>query len=238
MIDRPHSTSSEEDRTNPSGPGLHALLTKAATASLPELAWLRVTGEDRVRWLNGMVTNSIQALTNGQGCYSFLLSAQGRIQGDATTFALPGSLLIETSRERLPALTALLDRFIIMDDVELREVSEQTGLLIAGPDAGRMLDAAGLPASSLEAMHLAEALWHTGETFTLLHAHSPLVPRFEIWATPVAIADFAAKLSAAGAIAASEGAVEQPHNRESASTEEIRAKADEIEDEFDCMCLS
>ena len=209
MIERSHSTPSEPTGTNAPGFGLSALLTKAAIAPLPELAWLRITGDDRVRWLNGMVTNSIQALTNGQGCYSFLLSAQGRIQGDATTFSLPDSLLLETSRERLPALTALLDRFIIMDDVELREIPEQTGLLVAGPHAETMLDAAGIPASSLEAMHLVEALWPTGETITLLHAHSPLVPRYEIWATPVAIAELSAKLSAAEAVAASAGAVEQ-----------------------------
>ncbi len=208
MSNSPHSTASEQDGTNAPGPGLSALLTKTAIAPLPGLAWLRITGEDRVRWLNGMVTNSIQALTNSQGCYSFLLNAQGRIQGDATTFALPDSLLLQTSRERLPALTTLLDRFIIMDDVQLREWPEQTGLLVAGPRAATMLDTVGLPASSVEAMHLVEALWPTGETITLLHAHSLLVPRFELWASSGAIADLSVKLHAAGAIAASASAVE------------------------------
>ncbi len=57
----------------------------AALAIRP--GWVRVTGEDRVRWLNGMVTNSIQGLTPGEGCFNFLLNAQGRIQGTAMAFA-------------------------------------------------------------------------------------------------------------------------------------------------------
>ncbi len=48
-----------------------------------------MTGSYRVRWLNGMVTNSVQALTPGDGAYSFLLSAQGRIQGCECRISMP-----------------------------------------------------------------------------------------------------------------------------------------------------
>ncbi len=67
---------------------LDALLHRAAIAPLSDIAWIRVTGADRVRWLNGMVTNSIQSLAPGQGNYNFVLNAQGRIQADLTAFAL------------------------------------------------------------------------------------------------------------------------------------------------------
>src|ERR1700709_802802 len=84
---------------------LAALLQSAGIAQLDRTGWIRVTGEDRVRWLNGMVTNSIQQLTPGSGNYNFILSVQGRIQGDANIFAPPAQappdpastdLLIET----------------------------------------------------------------------------------------------------------------------------------------------
>ena len=39
---------------------LTALLKATGISALNQIGWLRVTGEDRVRWLNGMVTNSIQ----------------------------------------------------------------------------------------------------------------------------------------------------------------------------------
>ena len=64
-----------------------------------------------------MVTNSIVALTPGDGCYNFLLNAQGRIQGTAWAFAEPETLLLETDLAQVANLVALLDRFIIMDDV-------------------------------------------------------------------------------------------------------------------------
>src|ERR1700748_1362172 len=96
---------------------LSALLQGTGISRLSQTGWIRVIGEDRVRWLNGMVTNSIHGLQAGFGNYSFLLSVQGRIQGDATIFAEPDAFLMETASSQVPALMALLDRFIIMDDV-------------------------------------------------------------------------------------------------------------------------
>ncbi len=104
------------------------------------MGWIRVTGDDRVRWLNGMVTNSINELKDGEGNYNFLLSVQGRIQGDATIFAERDALLIETSTSQIPGLMALLDRFIIMDDVELADVTTaHSGVQVAGPEALSLL---------------------------------------------------------------------------------------------------
>src|ERR1700722_12935622 len=79
--------------------GLHAALSGIAFAAINRSGWIKVTGDDRVRWLNGMTTNSIQGLQPGQGNYNFLLTAQGRIQGDAYAFALKDALLLESDRE-------------------------------------------------------------------------------------------------------------------------------------------
>ena len=100
-------------------PPLSYLLTRAAFAPIGNVGWLRITGSDRVRWLNGMATNNIAALKPGEGCYTFFLNAQGRIQADATAWMLEDSILLETAADRLPAFIAMLDHFIIMDDVEL-----------------------------------------------------------------------------------------------------------------------
>ncbi len=54
-----------------------------------DLGWrgkLVVSGEDRVRWLNGMVSNNTRDLPQDFGNYSFVLNAQGRIQGDLLAF--------------------------------------------------------------------------------------------------------------------------------------------------------
>src|SRR5579864_8749920 len=83
--------------TSRSAAELGALLQAAAVAPLEEMGWIRVTGDDRVRWLNGMVTNAIHQLSNGEGAYNFFLNAQGRIQGDASVFAEPDALMIEAA---------------------------------------------------------------------------------------------------------------------------------------------
>ena len=128
----PYGNSAPSRRNNPEHhrrnfPPL--LSTPAAIAPLDQTGWIRVTGEDRVRWLNGMVTNSIQDLAPGQGNYNFVLNAQGRIQGDLTAWMLEDSILLEITCDQLENLTAYFDRFIIMDDVELSPMPRKTRTL-------------------------------------------------------------------------------------------------------------
>ena len=185
---------------------LAALLQSTGIAPLDRTGWIRVTGEDRVRWLNGMVTNSIQDLTPGTGNYNFILSVQGRIQGDAYIFAptdpTSADLLIETSAKAVPSLIALLDRFIIMDDVELADVSaHRTGLLLAGPQAPALLQQLGIDVANLPELSVQCARWNDAEV-AVIRAHSPLVPKFELWAAPATIAALTQTLTTAGAIPA------------------------------------
>lgn len=165
---------------------LDAILHRAAFAVLNDRAFLRITGSDATRWLNGMVTNSIQALAPGEGCYNLLLNAQGRIQGDCTVYREPGgtqpSFLLQTDSSQLEAVQKHLDHFIIMDDVELTpSLSDETSLLVLGPDAPRLLQSIGLPAP--DPLRLAHADSPDGPVLLLT---PPLgsVPRFELRAAP------------------------------------------------------
>jgi folate-binding protein YgfZ len=179
---------------------LAALLTGAGIHSLTETGWIRVTGEDRVRWLNGIATNNIQDLQPNHGNYNFFLTAQGRIQGDATIFAEPDALLLETSATHLPTLIAHLDHFIIMDDVELADISTtRAGLLVAGPNAHYLLDQLQLSAVDLPPLHMQTATWNSAAV-TAINAYSPFIPRFELWSNPATIAALTSTLEAAGAI--------------------------------------
>jgi folate-binding protein YgfZ len=169
---------------------LDILLHHAAFAPLPSIAWLRITGEDRTRWLNGMTTNGVQTLAPGQGCYTFFLNAQGRIQHDATLFAEPHSLLLETSVTQLEPLVAMLDRYIIMDDVELALLPTHAGLLLAGPEAEAALLALDLAVPPV-GLHLAGDRTHHVD---VVRAYSPLIPRFELWSNAEVIAGLNEKL--------------------------------------------
>jgi len=186
---------------------LSSLLGSAGVAPLPDIGWIRVTGEDRVRWLNGMTTNSIQQLKPGESNYNFFLSAQGRIQGDAVALALEDSILLGTARARVPALMELLDRFIIMDDVELSE-HPSFGLLVAGPQAAPTLAAIGIPADSIAALNFTAIDDWRGHKVAVLHACSPLVPRFELWAESLdTIAEISEALTIVGAAAVASDAL-------------------------------
>ena len=184
---------------------LSALLRGAGISPLRQTGWIRVTGEDRVRWLNGMVTNSVQELKPGEGAYNFLLNVQGRIQGDGVIFAEPDALWIETAANRVAGMMALLDRFIIMDDVELADMSaEQSGLLVAGPQAASMLEKIGFAVDGLEPLALRSLSWNGAEV-KVVHAYSPVTSRFELWvdghADDVSIASLSEALWNFGAVA-------------------------------------
>jgi len=112
------------------------------TAGVYDGGWrarFRITGEDRVRWLNGMVTNTVKDLQPGHLNYTFLLNAQGRIQGDGEVYALSDALLFATDRAQAARVQEQLNRFIIMDDVELAPEPDVTAIGIAGPQAAAML---------------------------------------------------------------------------------------------------
>ena len=191
--------------------GFAAALTGACAVPLAETGWVRVTGEDRVRWLNGMVTNSIQALGPGDGCFNFLLNAQGRIQGTATAWAAGDAILLETDRAQVGPMMAMLDRFIIMDDVELADgTGERAGLLLAGPEAEALLRAEGLLPEALAqgaGVRFAEVAWR-GAQVRVQTMPGKVVPRFELWATRPASEELRAMLAGAGVVEGDAGSVE------------------------------
>ena len=158
---------------------LAALLNSAGVYDLGWRQLIRCTGEDRVRWLNGMVTNFVSNLEENAGCYAFVLNAQGRIQGDLDIYRRADSFWLETDAAQIEALTAFLDHYIIMDDVTLEAQPQWTALGIAGPRAAASLAEAGLPVPS-SPMHMSESTWQ-GHAVVVIAAHSPLVPRYEIW---------------------------------------------------------
>ena len=203
-----HTALQSADSTISPQAQLDALLHAAGFTPLDSTGWIRVTGSDRVRWLNGMVTNAIQPLAPGQGCYNFVLNAQGRIQGDLTAFNDLDALVLKTDRDQIPALLAHLDHFIIMDDVELEDITDQfAGFSVSGPQAAKMIESIGLPTASLSPIHKQLATWRD-YSVVLLQEYSPLVPRFELWSDPASIGQIGAALIGAGALPVSTNAID------------------------------
>jgi folate-binding protein YgfZ len=132
-----------------------ALLNGCGLYDLGFRARISLTGGDRVRWMNGMVTNNIRDLAAGHGLYAFLLNPQGRILGDMYVYNRGESLLVETDRSQVEQIIATFDHFIIMDDVELANVGEmQTALGISGPRSRELLNAVGISVPEIEPLQV------------------------------------------------------------------------------------
>ena len=181
---------------------LDALLHSAGVSDLGWRGKILVTGGDRLRWLSGMVSNAVQALPEGQGNYSFLLNVQGRIQGDCWVYRRTADLLLDTSYAQVPALLRQLDHYIIMDDVELADVSQQwTALSLAGPRAHQVLQTLGCELSEAKTDNALMCSTSIGEVAcTLVQAYQVAVPRYEMWFAPEHVLAVWETLQAAGAV--------------------------------------
>lgn len=116
---------------------------------------IALTGADRQRWLNGMVTNNIRDLAIGRGVYAFLLNPQGRILGDLYAYNRGESILVDTDADQLEPILATFDHYIIMDDVVITKLGEQmTALGLAGPKSRAVLEAAGIEVPEMQPLEM------------------------------------------------------------------------------------
>ena len=141
---------------------LAALRTGCGVFDLGWRAKMVVTGRDRTRWLNGMVSNNIRDLAPAHGVYSFLLNAQGHILGDMYVFNRGESFLIDTDRTQVEKLTQLLKKYIIMDQVVLSEAAQNliTALGLEGPNSKDVLVRAGFEPSELQPLEVEDRMWN------------------------------------------------------------------------------
>ncbi len=172
-------------------------------AGLFDLGWqsrLLISGKDRTRWLNGMITNNIRDLPPGQGVYGFILTAQGHNQGDLTAYNRGEYLVATTDREQAPKVTAVLQKYIIMDKVEIEDISEKlVSIGIAGPRAADTLKNAGIDASQLQPGQLIDAAWSDVGIIVARSTH-PRMDSYEIWLAPENVEKLWDALVSAGAM--------------------------------------
>ncbi|HEX5130893.1 MAG TPA: glycine cleavage T C-terminal barrel domain-containing protein [Candidatus Krumholzibacteria bacterium] len=113
------------------------------TAGLIDLShWgvLRLTGADRVRFLNAMVTNDVAALKTGQSCAALMTTTKGKIVADLLVLARADELLVLVMQGPVTRVAAALESHIIADDVVLTDVSADYGILSSeGPKSRELV---------------------------------------------------------------------------------------------------
>jgi folate-binding protein YgfZ len=147
-----------------------------------------LTGADRQRWLNGMVTNNIRDLAVGHGVYAFLLNPQGHILGDLYAYNRGESILVDTDADQLERVIATFDHYIIMDDVVITKLGEHmTSLGIAGPESRAVLQSAGIPVPEMSPLEVAIPKCECDcacVECSLVRAEDPRRESYEIWVAP------------------------------------------------------
>jgi len=141
-------------------------------------------GSDRVRWLNGMITNNIRDLAAGRGVYSFLLNAQGRILGDLHAYNLGDRLIIDTDQSQRDKIVSTFDHFIIMDDVEIEGLRQNIASVgVAGPKSKDILARVFSAVPALEPLQVAEVAFQNNPV-RLVRGGDPAYEEFELWIAP------------------------------------------------------
>src|ERR1700684_3210290 len=166
-------------------------------------ARISLKGGDRVRWMNGMVTNNIRDLAAGHGVYAFLLNPQGRILGDMNVYNMGETLVVETDRSQLEKILTTFDHYIIMDDVEVTNISQEwTALGVAGPNSRAVLNAAGIGVPELQPLetHAAQCTCDCDcLQCTVVRGEDAQQESYELWLAPTDVHKTWQALVAAGA---------------------------------------
>ncbi len=118
-----------------------AIREGAAIGSVAARHQLAVAGADRASYLQGLLTNDIQALTPGSGCYSAWLTPQGRMLTDLEVLESGDLILLDVPEERADATLEQLDRFLFGEDVRLELLKGSlTGTWLHGPQSASILE--------------------------------------------------------------------------------------------------
>jgi len=103
-------------------------------------ACIRVTGRDRLSFLQNMLSNDVKRLQTGEGVWATLLTRKGTVISDLVVYQLGDALLLEMEPEGLSPSMESLSRYLVSEDVTLADVTGEEALFsVEGPKATKLL---------------------------------------------------------------------------------------------------
>ncbi len=113
-----------------------ALTEQVGLVDRSERGKLALTGAEAKDFLHGQVTNDIEALEPGRGCYAAFLTHKGKMLGDLRVLDLGDELFLDTERGTLQELFNMIRRFKLGREVELHKRTVERALFsLVGPGA-------------------------------------------------------------------------------------------------------
>ena len=101
------------------------ITSHGAAVNFSSRAKFRLTGADRVRYLNGQVTNDVRRVKPDETLYACVSDVKGRVTADVVVHSQDDALLLDAEPGLRETLGMRLERYIVADDVELTDVTEE-----------------------------------------------------------------------------------------------------------------
>ena len=178
------------------------IIEGAAIGEVAPTVQLAVAGNDRAAFLQGLLTNDVQALKPGGGCYAAWLTPQGRMLTDMHVLESDGMMLLDVPAAQAEATAARLEQFLFAEDVKLGSLAGAlTTVWVHGPRAAAALEHSLDGASGLAAwaQYHHEHVGFAGESLVLARIDQLGVPGFCAYLSATNRDALIAALEAAGA---------------------------------------
>jgi len=112
----------------------HAVRQSVGIADVSYRGRYRLVGEDRAKFLHRIISNDVESLSAGQGTYAMILTHRGKIIADFNVYVLKNMIGIDAAAETTETLLKELDKYIIVDDAEIADLTADTGAIaVHGP---------------------------------------------------------------------------------------------------------
>jgi folate-binding protein YgfZ len=98
---------------------------------LSKRAKFRITGTDRLRFLNGQITNDLRKASETSAIEACILNAKGKTDAHICVSAFGDSFLVDAAADLRETLKVRLERYVIADDVQIENVTDQFSLFHA-----------------------------------------------------------------------------------------------------------
>src|SRR5207249_12079948 len=104
---------------------------QSAFLDLSGRAKLRVTGNNRLRFLNGQITNDVRKASETVAIEACVLNAKGKINANIFISAAPDCYWVDADPALRETVLARLERYVIADDVQIEDVTDQLSIFHA-----------------------------------------------------------------------------------------------------------
>jgi tRNA-modifying protein YgfZ len=104
------------------------LIGQAIFLDLSRRAKFRITGTDRLRFLNGQITNDLRKASETSAIEACILNTKGKIDAHVFVWASGESFLVDVEADLRETLRVRLERYVIADDVQIEDASDQFSL--------------------------------------------------------------------------------------------------------------